>query len=193
MIQNKIVILLLVSSLLFSIFPFVTSDDISIIKPVVYLKDYNEFGEITKDGFIFHLYLEVEKDNKEFTKNDFTGYIGQSNIDSFNYTVDKKIISEDKDKLLFDYEIHTPFFVGGFDYIPVVKNYPILSMAWFNSSFGYKKQLVIDHTQVPSSLINFPVLVNLSDWDLKNYVLNVSGLDIVFVNDDEDLMFEREI
>lgn len=55
-------------------------------------------------------------------------------------------------------------------------------------AFSYYKTVTIDHTKVPSTQTNFPVLVSVTDADLKTvgnggYVQNSSGYDIGFYSD----------
>ncbi len=48
-------------------------------------------------------------------------------------------------------------------------------------NFHYSKTITIDHTKVPSTLSNFPLLVTIAnDNDLKNHVTNPNGYDLVF-------------
>jgi len=53
--------------------------------------------------------------------------------------------------------------------------------SWWNNSWGYRKKLSIDHSQVPGSLSNVPVLVTISDEDL-NEKAKTDGSDIVFIS-----------
>ena len=47
----------------------------------------------------------------------------------------------------------------------------------------YRKAITIDHTLVPASLTNFPVLINISnDSDLGDHVVNANGYDLVFTD-----------
>jgi hypothetical protein len=55
-------------------------------------------------------------------------------------------------------------------------------------AFSWYKSVTIDHTKVPSTQTNFPVLVSVTDADLKTvgnggYVQNSSGYDIGFYSD----------
>jgi hypothetical protein len=55
-------------------------------------------------------------------------------------------------------------------------------------AFSYYKTVTIDHTKVPSTQSNFPVLVSVTDADLKTvgnggYVQNSSGYDVGFYSD----------
>ena len=47
--------------------------------------------------------------------------------------------------------------------------------------FGYYKQITLNSSQVPSTLTNFPVLINITDTDLRDNCLS-SGWDIAFFN-----------
>jgi hypothetical protein len=47
--------------------------------------------------------------------------------------------------------------------------------------FIYFKTISFDHTQVPANLVNFPVLINITDTDLRDNCLS-SGWDIAFFN-----------
>jgi len=50
-----------------------------------------------------------------------------------------------------------------------------------NAEYAYRKVITVDHTKVPSTLTNFPVLVGISnDNDLKNHVTSANGYDLVF-------------
>jgi len=51
------------------------------------------------------------------------------------------------------------------------------------TGYFYRKTITIDHTKVPSTLTNFPVLVSISnDSDLKNHVTSVNGYDLIFMD-----------
>ena len=53
---------------------------------------------------------------------------------------------------------------------------------WWNFSFSYRKEIIIDHTKVAANLTNFPVLLNLSaDASLVAHAQS-DGDDIVFMN-----------
>ncbi|MCK4650071.1 DUF2341 domain-containing protein, partial [Candidatus Pacearchaeota archaeon] len=56
-----------------------------------------------------------------------------------------------------------------------------LASDWFNSSWTYKKDITINHSKVNGSQVNFPVLINLTDTDLRDDALS-NGDDIVFTN-----------
>jgi len=42
------------------------------------------------------------------------------------------------------------------------------SLTWWNSGWLYRKEIRINHTMIDTDLTNFPILINISDTDLKN-------------------------
>lgn len=54
---------------------------------------------------------------------------------------------------------------------------------WWNTSWFYRRAIVIDHTKLGSPLENFPVLLDFADVGLKNKI-RADGYDIVFVGSD---------
>jgi hypothetical protein len=52
----------------------------------------------------------------------------------------------------------------------------------FEHRWHYRKQLTISHTNIPEDLTNFPVLVSITDNDLKEKT-QANGGDILFMND----------
>ncbi|MHA2600977.1 MAG: LamG-like jellyroll fold domain-containing protein [Candidatus Thorarchaeota archaeon SMTZ1-83] len=61
-------------------------------------------------------------------------------------------------------------------------------------SFRYRKDIVIDHTQVDGNLIDFPVFIDISDSDLRNTDrVQPDGDDILFVSNGIVLAHEIEI
>jgi len=66
---------------------------------------------------------------------------------------------------------------------------------WYNSAWGYRKQITIDHTKVPNTdQSNFPVLINLaSDTGLRDRA-RTDGYDILFTSSDmvTKIPYERE-
>jgi hypothetical protein len=63
---------------------------------------------------------------------------------------------------------------------------------WFNVSWSYKKEIIIDYRQVDAALTNFPVLIKTIDADLQAHAL-ANGSDICFVNSSETLQLNHEI
>ena len=64
---------------------------------------------------------------------------------------------------------------------------------WWNSSWDYYKQITIDSIdQAPSTLTNFPILVNFTDADLASHA-NADGGDIAFVLTDNSTQLNHEI
>jgi|GEM_PF-1152563 len=54
---------------------------------------------------------------------------------------------------------------------------------WWNLDWGYRKQIIIDHTQVADDLVSFPVLVSHTSADLSANVAQTDGSDIAFADD----------
>jgi len=65
---------------------------------------------------------------------------------------------------------------------------------WWDSDWTYKKKITIDNTKVSGSsdLSNFPVLINITDTDLRDDAQN-DGDDIAFTNSAEDTQLYHEI
>ena len=56
--------------------------------------------------------------------------------------------------------------------------------AWWNDTWSYRREIVIDHSQVAATLMNFPVLINIpSDSSLAAYAQD-DGDDLVFISYD---------
>jgi len=51
------------------------------------------------------------------------------------------------------------------------------------SQFTYYKQITLNSSQINSTLTNFPILINVTDTDLRDHVENDSGYDIAFFTD----------
>jgi YD repeat-containing protein len=57
----------------------------------------------------------------------------------------------------------------------------LLFPAIVKAEYAYQKAITINHTKVPATLTNFPVLVSIAnDNDLKNHVTSPNGYDLVF-------------
>ncbi|MBU1941644.1 MAG: DUF2341 domain-containing protein, partial [Candidatus Thermoplasmatota archaeon] len=59
---------------------------------------------------------------------------------------------------------------------------PIMVFDPFLEGWQYRKNITIDHTKVAGDLTNFPVLISLTDTDLRDKV-QPDGDDILFMND----------
>ncbi len=59
-------------------------------------------------------------------------------------------------------------------------NFDFESSTWWNSNWGYRKLVTINSSQVDADLTNFPILINITDTDLRDYAQN-DGDDIAFV------------
>ena len=66
-------------------------------------------------------------------------------------------------------------------------------MTWANNDYSYKKKISINDSYISGSLSNFPVLVNITDSDLKDNC-RCDAFDIKFYNSGEtsSLTYERE-
>jgi len=62
------------------------------------------------------------------------------------------------------------------------KTLPIMEFDPFDEGWQYRKKITINHNKVTDDLIDFPVLVNVIDSDLKNKAQN-DGDDILFMDD----------
>ncbi|MFX1249762.1 MAG: DUF2341 domain-containing protein, partial [Promethearchaeota archaeon] len=58
----------------------------------------------------------------------------------------------------------------------------IYSDWWVDGSFRYRKTIVIDKDRVSSDLTNFPVLIDITDSNLKNGKVQPNAADILFVD-----------
>ena len=54
------------------------------------------------------------------------------------------------------------------------------SRIWVDSSFIYSKDIIINSTNVPEDLVNFPVLLDITDSGLKSGNVQSTGSDILF-------------
>ena len=72
--------------------------------------------------------------------------------------------------------------------------YTIAGSSWYNSSWNYRKAIIIDHTKVTgsTSLTNFPMLVSVTDTDLAVGTQS-SGHDILFTASDGATKLNHEI
>jgi hypothetical protein len=62
----------------------------------------------------------------------------------------------------------------------IILLFPLMTHAL---TFQYGRPITIDHTKVPATLTNFPVLISIAnDNDLKNHVTNANGYDLVFTD-----------
>ncbi|MCZ6701789.1 MAG: DUF2341 domain-containing protein, partial [Ignavibacteria bacterium] len=123
--------------------------------------------------------------NKTFTKISLLITIG---LLSIHFSTDYTFAQNPGNALDFD---------GSNDYISVPDataldiTDQITIEAWFkpsSSSWAYKKLITIDNTKVPATLTDFPVLVSLTDTDLKDSdnggAIQPDGDDILFIKTD---------
>jgi len=71
-------------------------------------------------------------------------------------------------------------------------------MVWYDNNYNYKKKITIDHTEVDGDETDFPVLISVTDNDLRDelnggHVKSASGYDIIFTNSAEDTQLKHEI
>jgi len=65
--------------------------------------------------------------------------------------------------------------------------------SWYDSSWGYRKKITVDHTRVQADLTAFPVSINLSsDSDLASHAQS-NGNDILFTGSDGVAKLSHEI
>ena len=82
------------------------------------------------------------------------------------------------------------------DVIPIIKikdkSKEFKEFAWWNNNWTYKKSITLNHSQVCSTLINFPVLISIVDGNLASHA-QADGDDICFTNSAEDIQLNHEI
>jgi len=71
-------------------------------------------------------------------------------------------------------------------------------MTWYDSDYSYKKKITIDKTKVAGDETDFPVLISVTDNDLRDeanggHVKSASGYDIIFTNGTETAQLNHEI
>lgn len=65
--------------------------------------------------------------------------------------------------------------------------------AWRDSAWAFRKKITIDHTKVPNTdQTNFPILINIRDFDVKANA-QASGNDIMFTSSDGTTKLDHEI
>jgi hypothetical protein len=65
-------------------------------------------------------------------------------------------------------------------------------------AYQYKKLITIDHTKVSADLTSFPVLISITDNDLRTvanggFVQNANGYDLIFMDSTETTQLDHEI
>ncbi len=61
------------------------------------------------------------------------------------------------------------------------KNAPTAGASWWNDNWSYRKAIVINHNYVEADLVNFPVLISLTDSNLGTHAQE-DGDDIIFIS-----------
>ena len=70
---------------------------------------------------------------------------------------------------------------------------PLWALAgWYNSSWTYRKAITIDNTKVDANLTNFPVLISMTDPDLRDNAQS-DGDDILFTSSDGTTKLSHEL
>jgi len=73
------------------------------------------------------------------------------------------------------------------DYIHVLSPEP-----WYDPAWNYRKKITIDHTKVSGTLTDFPVLISITDNDIKNHAKS-DGRDFVITASDKTTKLKREL
>lgn len=81
-----------------------------------------------------------------------------------------------------------------YSYYPQVARIITPASAWYSNSWLYRKKITIPYTQITggANLTNFPVLISLTNTDLKNNALS-NGNDILFTSSDNATKLDHEI
>lgn len=71
-------------------------------------------------------------------------------------------------------------------------------MVWYDTNYSYKKKITIDRTKVSGDEIDFPVLISVTDNDLRDeanggHTKSANGYDIIFTNSAENTQLKHEI
>ncbi len=69
---------------------------------------------------------------------------------------------------------------------------PLRAANWYDSNWTYRKKISIDSTDVPGTVTNFPVLVSITDTDLRDDAQN-DGDDLLFTSDNGTTKLDHEI
>ena len=69
---------------------------------------------------------------------------------------------------------------------------PAYAASWYNASWQYRKLITIDNTKVAANLTDFPVLISITDTDLRDDAQS-DGDDILFTSSDGTAKLSHEI
>ena len=61
-----------------------------------------------------------------------------------------------------------------------LENKTFRTQAWWNNDWSYYKPITINSSQITSSQTNFPILISITDTDLRDHA-QADGGDIAFV------------
>lgn len=146
----------------------------------------------------FHMPFAVpKKDSGSITKNDLSGNLldTPSNLTSRKPTLKYTILAENEDYYIIDYQMNIKASTSKFsvDFVPSIKTKSFSEFAWWNSEWGYRKQITINHNYIDTALTNFPVLINASADSSLSGKVNANLSDIRFTTADETTRFNHEI
>lgn len=104
------------------------------------------------------------------------------------------VLAENKDYYVINYHMNIKASNQSFsiDFIPKIKGVSYSIFAWWNSSWNYYKPITINCLQIPNTVINFPILLNMTDTNLKDFAQS-DGDDIVFTNALNTSVYNHEI
>jgi hypothetical protein len=63
---------------------------------------------------------------------------------------------------------------------------------WYDTDWQYRKEITVDHSEVEANLTGFPVLISVTDGDLRDHAKS-DGSDILFTSSDGTTKLKREI
>ena len=71
-------------------------------------------------------------------------------------------------------------------------------MTWADPAYGHRKTITVDYTKVTANLVDFPMLILVTDADLKHtthsgYVTSLSGFDICFYTSNDVTLLKHEL
>jgi len=190
--KQKLYVYFFIVLIILSIIPININSQETVTKDDFYLSSYNEKASINED----HV-LKIGYDKSiSLSKSDISyKLVGTpTNIKEFQRCVDisYNIVNGE---IVFTGTVKK-WGVYSVDLQPIISKYDNLVLtdyAWWNSSWQYKRNITIDHNQVQSTLINFPILINISsDAGLAIYAQH-DGDDITFINSSETLQLDHEI
>jgi len=106
----------------------------------------------------------------------------------------KKFVENMKDKRVLLMMFLTLFFV----FMTIGNFYVGKAVSWYDTGWGYRKKITIDHTKVSGTLTDFPVYVEFTDNDLRltysgGHVGKSNGGDILFTASNGVTKYSHEL